>query len=77
MLDDSPDMFLAASITFCDHLGLGLGVGTVFGSGSLWNSSSISSTDSIGSSTSDSEFETLMETLSYAKGLGKIVLPSL
>ena len=70
-------MFLVASIIFWAHLGLGLGVGTRSGSGFDWTSYSIPITDSTWSSASYYESETLMETLSYAKGLGRMVLASL
>ena len=77
MSNDSPIMFLAASITFWAHLGLVLGVGTGSSSGSYWTSYSIPKIDSTWSSASDYESEALMETLSYAKGLDIINLPSL
>ena len=60
-------MFSATSITFSAHLGIGLGVET--GSRSRY--------DSTWSSASDSEYETLTKILSYAKGLGRMNLPSL
>ena len=72
-------MFLAISMTFWSHLGLGLGVGTRsgYGYGSNWISCSIPRTYSTWSSTLDYESKTLMETLQYGKGLGRMILPFL
>ena len=75
MLNGFPVIFPASPIKFCCHLGLGLGVGTGFGSVLLWTSSLISLTDSTDSYSSDSGSETLMETLSYVKGVDRMVSP--
>ena len=77
MSHDSPVMFPTTSMTFLAHLGIGLGLGIGYGSGFDWTSSSIPRTNSTWSSTFDSKYETLMETLSYAKVLGRMNLPSL
>ena len=70
-------MLPTSATTFWAHLGLELGAGTQSGSKFDWTSSSIPKTYSTWFFSSDYEYETLIETLSYAKGLGRMNLPSL